>query len=87
VASNADVPAPATAADVSAKARVREAFAQLPESHGTAAVTQSKAREAKMTAVKPQPKRKIARARIAPSPRPFMLVAQQPHFGLFDTMW
>jgi hypothetical protein len=36
-------------------------------------------------AVKPQPKRKVARAR--PATRPVLLVAQQPRFGLFDTTW
>jgi len=34
---------------------------------------------------KPQPKRKVAKAR--PAGRPVMLVAQQPHYGLFDTTW
>jgi hypothetical protein len=33
---------------------------------------------------RPQPKRKVARAHPA---RPLILVAQQPHFGLFDSTW
>ena len=84
VASNATVPpAAVTTADVSAKARVREAFAQLPEPH--AAVAETRAPAAKMPAVKPQPKRRVAKSR--PAQRPLMLVAQQPHFGLFDNTW
>jgi hypothetical protein len=72
VASNAA--APAVSAD---KARVREAFAQLPAPQ--AVVAEEKAPEAKP----PQRKRKVARAR-APQ-RPLMVAAQQPHFGFFDT--
>jgi hypothetical protein len=38
--------------------------------------------------VQAQPKRKIVRTQPAPQPgRPMMLVAQQPHFGLFNTTW
>lgn len=62
-------PAPPTVADVSAKARVREVFAQFVP-------PQPKKPEAK-----PQRKRRIARSRIGP---PTMLVAQQPRFGFFD---
>jgi hypothetical protein len=61
----ANVPSPPTVADVPAKVRVREAFAQLPP-------------EPKKPESKPQRKRKIARSRVAP---PTMLVAQQPRFG------
>jgi hypothetical protein len=62
-------PPPTIVADASAKARVREAFAQLvpPEPK------------------KPEPnlqrKRKIAKYRAAP---PMVQVAQQPRFGFFD---
>jgi hypothetical protein len=67
--------------DLSAKARVRETFAQVVP---TAA-----------TVKKPQPKRKIARTRpyyYAPPGyyvpgQPTMRVAQQPHFGLFNMTW
>jgi hypothetical protein len=73
---------PATT-DASAKARVREAFAQLPPSGPkTAAIA---AVEPGKGELKPQPKRKVARAR--PAGRPVMLMAQQPHYGLFDTTW
>jgi hypothetical protein len=93
VAVASSAPAPVAAADIAAKARVREAFAQLPELP-TAAAEPKTPEPAKLEA-KPQPKRKVAKARSAPrspmlgaqQPRPLMLVAQQPHFGLFDTTW
>jgi hypothetical protein len=62
-------PAP-TVTEISPKARVREAFAQLPEPK-TVSVS------------KPPAKRRVAaRPR---SPGPVMMVAQQPHFCLFAT--
>ena len=70
VKAEAVVPPPAPVADVSAKTRVREAFAQL--------VTP----EPKKPEAKPQRKRKIARSRVAP---PMIQVAQQPRFGFFNT--
>ncbi len=70
VKADAVVPPPAPAADVSAKTRVREAFAQLV------------APEPKKAEAKPQRKRKIARSRVAP---PMIQVAQQPRFGFFNT--
>jgi hypothetical protein len=82
-------------AEASAKARVREAFAQIPsgQSEPKQAGPKVAAKVAAMPAgepgkaelKQPQPKRKVARAR--PAGRPVMLVAQQPHFGLFDTTW
>jgi hypothetical protein len=66
---SAVVPAPATSAEASPKARVREAFAQFVLS------------EPKNTEPKPQRKRKIAKNRVAP---PVVRVAQQPRFGLFE---
>jgi hypothetical protein len=66
-------PAPPVVADVSAKVRVREAFAQFV------------APDAKKPELKVQRKRKIAKSRAAP---PVLLVAQQPRFGFFDNgMW
>jgi len=89
-------PAAPPTRDASAKARVREAFAQLPPGQSEAKVSEPKASEFKasgpktaaMAAVEPgkaelKPKRKVARAH--PAGRPVMLVAQQPHYGLFDT--
>ena len=101
-------PAASPTRDASAKARVREAFAQLPPGQSEAKVSEPKASDPKasdpkaseskasgpktaaMAAVEPgkaelKPKRKVARAH--PAGRPVMLVAQQPHYGLFDTTW
>ncbi|RXH06858.1 hypothetical protein [Bradyrhizobium guangzhouense] len=78
--------APADAlADMSAKAKVRETFAQLTPADAAAA----KKADAKPLAQTPvQPRRRVARARPAPQRgQPMMLVAQQPHFGLFNTTW
>ena len=70
------VPAAATVADLAAKARLRQAFAQLQPTNQTQAQ--------KPVPVKPEPKllqkHKIAKRRAAP---PVMLVAQQPQFGFF----
>ncbi|MCK1386188.1 hypothetical protein [Bradyrhizobium sp. 21] len=64
-------------AEMSAKARVRETFAQF-----------TPAAKAQPSQAPVQAKRKVARTHPAPQPgRPMMLVAQQPHFGLFDTTW
>ena len=62
----ADVPTPV--ADVSAKVRVREAFAQFVPP------------DPKKPEPKPQRKRKIAKSRVAPQ---VVQVAQQPRFGFF----
>ena len=70
IKAEAVVPPPAPVADVSAKTRVREAFAQIV------------APEPKKPEAKPQRKRKIARSRVAP---PMIQVAQQPRFGFFNT--
>lgn len=68
-------------ADMSAKTRVRETFAQFTPKGGVAAARKVDARPA-------QPRRKVARAHPAPQRgQPMMLVAQQPHFGLFNTTW
>ena len=85
-------------ADMSAKARVRETFAQFTPKGDTAvakkadAKPQAQAQMAQTQALQVQapvqPKRKVARARPAPQRgQPMMLVAQQPHFGLFNTTW
>jgi hypothetical protein len=82
-----DVPVAAPAVTLaSPKARVREAFAQLPLSEQIPAVAPV---EPKKLVVKPQPKRKLAKARPVQQPiqQPVMLVAQQPHFGLFGNTW
>ena len=64
---------PAPVAEMSAKARVRESFAQFRP-----------ADDPKPEA-RPLPKRKVAKAKATP---PIMRVAQQPHFGFFaSNIW
>jgi hypothetical protein len=78
----ANVPTPT--ADISANARVREAYAQFQPSDLKQKQVQPAA--AKMTQLKPspqpQPKRKVAKSRVGP---PIVLAAQQPQprFGFF----
>jgi len=84
----AAAPPPAAQADVladmSAKARVRETFAQFNPS--TDAKPQAQVAQAQTPQA--QPKRRVARTHPAPQRgQPMMLVAQQPHFGLFNTTW
>ena len=70
------VPTPVTVADVSAKAPVRDAFAQIPSSDPKPAqLSDEKKPEPKL-----QRKRKIAKSRVT---APIVLVAQQPQFGFF----
>ncbi len=77
----ASVQAPAKVADVSAKARVREAFAELPPPDRT----QAQLSDPKKPEKPVQRKRKIAKRHVAP---PVMLVAQQPQFSLFgNSTW
>lgn len=71
-------------ADMSAKARVRETFAQFTPKGDVAASRKADGRPQAQA----QPRRKVARARPVPQRgQPMMLVAQQPHFGLFNTTW
>jgi hypothetical protein len=84
----APAPAPAVAAEMSAKARVREAFAQLPADEEVAAPKMDQMARVvvpapQMYKVKQAPKRVAAPRPYAP--RPFAMVAQQPHFGSFQT--
>jgi len=97
-------------AEISAKARVRETFAQFTPA-GKADADAVKKAEAK-TQIQPQvqaqaqlpqaqppqsqssqisaqqPKRKAARTHPAPQQgRPMMVMAQQPHFGFFNSTW
>ena len=74
----ASVSAPATVADVPAKARVLEAFAQLQPSEPK----QLQPADAKKPAPKLPPKRKVAKRHAAP---PMVLVAQQPQLGFFGS--
>jgi len=81
-------PAPAVTAEMSAKARVREAFAQLPADEVVAEPKMDQMARVvvpapQMYRVKQAPKRVAAPRPYAP--RPLAMVAQQPHFGLFQT--
>jgi hypothetical protein len=67
---------PPTVLDASAKARVRDAYAQLqPSDSKPTQLSDARTPEPKL-----QRKRKIAKSRVS---RPTMLVAQQPRFGFF----
>jgi hypothetical protein len=87
VAVAAPAPTPAVTAEMSAKARVREAFAQLPADEVVEPKMDQMARVVvpapQMYKVKQMPKR-VAAPRPYAS-RPLAMVAQQPHFGLFQT--
>jgi hypothetical protein len=72
---DAVAPVPATVADISAKVRVRDAFAQLPFDPKQAQSSEPKKPEPKL-----QTKRRVAKRHVPP---PTMLVAQQPQFGFF----
>ena len=77
----ASVPAPVKVADVSAKADLRDSFAQLQPSDQT----QAQPSDLKKPEKKVVRKRRIAKRRAAP---PVMLVAQQPQFSLFgNSSW
>jgi hypothetical protein len=73
----AEAVAPTPAAEMSAKARVRESFAQF------------KPADDPKPEAKPVPKRKVAKARPVPPAQPMVRVAQQPqHFGFFaSNIW
>ena len=86
-------------ADGNAPTRIRDAFAQLPTTQMQTAQMQTpelRTAEPKKPELKLPPKRKvvasktvtgraIAKNQVGP---PMMLVAQQPHFGLFpNTIW
>lgn len=75
--------ASAALAAMSAKARVRETFAQFtpgPKADAAAAGKTDGRPQA-------QPKRRVVRTHPAPQQGRPMMVAQQPHFGLFNTTW
>jgi hypothetical protein len=92
VATADTAPPMAAVADVQAKSKLREAFAQMgnaePKSQLPMAQLSKTAQPAvaKSAEVKSQPKRKVAK--VHPS-RPMILVAQQPqpHAGWFESTW
>ena len=73
-------------AEISAKTRVRGTFAQFTPAPKAESAPARKA-EAQSAPVQGQPKRKMVRPHPAPQPGRPMQVAQQPHFGLFNTTW
>ena len=84
----APAPAAAVTAEMSAKARVREAFAQLPPSEEVSEPKLDQMARVvvpapQMYKVKQAPKRVAAPRPYAP--HPLVMVAQQPHFGSFAT--
>jgi hypothetical protein len=86
-------------AEISAKARVRETFAQFtPAAKADAAAVKKTEAKAQIQAQIPQaqppqisaqkPKRKLARTHPMPQQAgPMMVMAQQPHFGFFNSTW
>ncbi|MCK1359643.1 hypothetical protein [Bradyrhizobium sp. 199] len=94
--------ASAALAEMSAKARVRETFAQFtPDAKAEAAAArksdgklqaqaQAQAQQSQPqtpAASQPQPKRKVVRTHPAPQPGGPMVVAQRPQFGFFGNTW
>jgi hypothetical protein len=73
------------APSITAKARVREAFAQFTPAEPK---RDAKADLKAQAQAQPQPKRKVA-ARVAKVHvgRPLVLASQQPRFGWFDSTW
>ena len=69
---------PPAAAEVPAKVRAREAFAELQPSDSR----HLQVADVRKAEPKPQRKRKIVRRRAAP---PIVVVAQQPQFGFFGS--
>jgi hypothetical protein len=81
-------PVPAITAEMSAKARVREAFAQLPEDEAVAAPKMDEMAQVVVPAPQMYKTRQAPKRVAAPRPygsRPLAMAAQQPHFGLFQT--
>jgi len=81
----------ATAPTITAKARVREAFAQFTTAEPKATPVEARVASADPKSQAPKQaqvvKRKVAKAHPAHPSRPVMLAAQQPRFGLFDATW
>ena len=84
----APAPAPAVTAEMSAKARVREAFAQLPPGEDVSEPKMDRMARVVVPAPQMYKVRQAPRRVAAPrpyAPRPLTMVAQQPHFGSFQT--
>jgi hypothetical protein len=84
----AQAPVPAAMAEMSAKARVREAFAQLPQEDYASQPTMTDMATVVVPEPKMYPARQPVRHKLIARPRntrPVMMVAQQPRFGGFYT--
>jgi hypothetical protein len=84
----AQAPVPAAMAEMSAKARVREAFAQLPQEDYAPPPTMTDMATVVVPEPKMYPARQPVRHKLIARPRntrPVMMVAQQPRFGGFYT--
>jgi hypothetical protein len=84
----AQAPVPAAMAKMSAKARVREAFAQLPQEDYASQPTMTDMATVVVPEPKMYPARQPVRHKLIARPRntrPVMMVAQQPRFGGFYT--
>jgi hypothetical protein len=74
---------------ISAKARVREAFAQLPQEDDAFAPKMSDMATVVVPEPKMYPARQPIKHKVAAKPRNAhpLMVAQQPHFGGFNSIW
>jgi len=82
--------------EMSAKSRVRDTFARFTPAGPKADASSAKKADAKpelqaqlsQVHAPAQPRRKVAKTHpVPPRGQPMMLVAQQPHFGLFNMTW
>jgi hypothetical protein len=86
--SQLQAPLPAAVAKMSADARVREAFAQLPQEDDASQPTMSDMATVIVPKPKMYPAHQPVKRKVATRPRntrPMMVVAQQPRFGGFYT--
>jgi hypothetical protein len=88
VQTKAQAPVPPAMAEMSAKARVREAFAQLPQEDDASQPTMTDMATVVVPEPKMYPARQPVKHKLIARPRntrPVMMVAQQPRFGGFYT--
>jgi hypothetical protein len=88
VQTKAQAPVPPAMAEMSAKARVREAFAQLPQGEDASQPTMTDMATVVIPEPKVYPARQPVKHKLVARPRntrPMMVVAQQPRFGGFYT--
>jgi hypothetical protein len=88
VQTQAQAPVPPAMAEMSAKARVREAFAQLPQEDDASQPTMTDMATVVVPEPKMYPARQPVKRKLVARPhntRPMMMVAQQPRSGGFFT--